>query len=142
MALVRQNSRRAPRPKTLHVPVADLFDAWAPLARLRDTSFEWDGSAYSKPSRNLSCDRSGLEAHKDALMELVRLAPTGFPAHASVREALLQLDSRFNIFAGQSNTFKVASDAADVWRVMCRDLYDLKKIRGPVYQWRSRNWLT
>ena len=112
---------RAPRPKTVRVPPDVLFDRWEPFAKLRDAGFEWDGSTYGKPSRALSSDESGLIRHAGALRELLQLAPTGFPAQSSVRDALLKLHASYKVFScDERMAYRQANDAANVWRIMSR----------------------
>ena len=119
---------RLPRPRTVHFSCDALFSKWEKYALLRSPGFEFDGSAYGKPCRSLSSDVHGLIAHAGPLHDLVGLAPTAFPAQACVKDSLLLLQAKFKIFNCQPyQEEKRASEAADVWRVMCKDLYLLKK---------------
>ena len=121
----------------MHVSPETLYRRWEELARLRDCGFRWEGSSYGKPSRSLSSDEEGLAKHAPGLLALLGLAPTGFPAQASVRDALVKLHSQHAVFDCDSRmVLRYASEAADVWRIMCRDCYELKKkkCRNPTLQ--------
>lgn len=118
---------RAPRARTVHVDEDALLEEWRPLAQLRSTSIAWDGSLYSK-SRNQGVDKEGLIRHKKALVGLCRAAPSGFPSMSSVRGVLLRLEKEFGVLqADPKFVFKVATEAADSWRIMMKHVYTYKK---------------
>ena len=119
---------RAPGPKTVHFQPLELATSWRAFAQLRTPGFEFDGSGYGKPVRSLSGDLTGLVAYSAPLKCLLGVAPTGFPSQASVRDSLLLLQKDHNIFQCQPHMEeKRADEAADIWRVMCKDLYNIKK---------------
>ena len=120
---------RAARPKTIHVSASELVSAWAPIAQARSKLCSWDGAFYSKPSRNLGPDHSGIENHHRPLKALLALAPSGFPSLVSVRSALLRLNEEFGVLGvgKAADPFGAADAAANVWRIMCSDLYSMKK---------------
>ena len=58
-------------------------------------------------------------------MELIKLAPTAFPCLQGVRNAILDLNEQHNLLDCEPRfSFMVASEVADVWRVMLKDVYD------------------
>jgi len=61
-------------------------------------------------------------------MKLLELARTGFPTHTSLREAFVHCDEKYGIFESTGRgRHDLANDAADVWRKMCRDVYNMAK---------------
>ena len=122
---------RAPRPRTSHFDATALVNAWAPMARLR-RGIQWDGSGYSALGRTLVPAPASLERHVEPLEKLVELAPTGFPSHPVLRQALAQLHEKFGILGDMrpDQMLKISSQAANHWRIMCRHLYELKKKGG------------
>ena len=124
---------RAPRPRTMHFNAEALYDLWSPMVGARDRDWEWDASLYGKPSRNLSADRSGLETHFRPLKALLTVAPNGFPAHGDIRQCLLSMQEKSSVLKTSNQTaFAAATEAANVWRVMMRDVYDLRKNNKPI----------
>ena len=83
---------------------------------------------------SLSADQEGLAKYAWPLKSLLQLAPSGFPAHSSVRSALLALHKSQGVLGCEKrHAFKVAGEAADVWRIMCKDVYNLRKGNGKVH---------
>ena len=119
---------RAPRPTTSYFSVSDLKAAWKSDAEFKNPGFRWDGSDYTK-GRAGAPDKAGLVKHSRPLAALLKLAPSGFPSHGLVRQTLMDLHSSDKIFVdvGVDRAWKVASDAADVWRVMCKHVYNVAK---------------
>jgi hypothetical protein len=105
-----------------------LKAAWLADAKLKDPGFMWDGSSYTK-GRAGAADVQGLLAHSRPLTALLKLAPSGFPSHGLLRQALLELHTSERIFerVGADNAWKVATEAADLWRVMCKHVYNVSK---------------
>ena len=128
MDTLTARKKRAQRPRVVPIDVGELVNAWGPLAQQRVTTFHWNGTLYGKPTRQTAADRDGLIAHKEPLMALLAVCPSAFPCHSGVRAALIEIDDKMLII-GCDRRFqhKIASEAADIWRVMCKDLYDLKK---------------
>ena len=121
-------SGRRPRPRQVALDHQQLVDAWTPLAKDRSCQFKWDGSLYTKPSRNLNGDQESLMLHLEPLKVLLALAPTGFPAHRQVQKALQQLQQDFNILNCKEQELNIiTADAADCWRIMCKHVYTMKK---------------
>ena len=120
---------RLPRPKQYKVDETALFSQWGVLANLKKTGFEWDGSDYTKASRALSQDESGLVTYHEPLVPLLKQAPSGFPTFHSVRQVLHMLHTKYNILGDipEKQEFSYVSDAADKWRIMCKDVYEQKK---------------
>ena len=124
---------RAPRPKTSYFDSEDLFEELRELSKLKDPGFKWDGSTYQKPTRSTSADHEGLFAHRKALEVLLKVAPTGFPSHSDLKATFVKLHKKEQVFEGvrtddAGKTLKAATEAADIWRIMCRDLYNLRKL--------------
>ena len=120
-----------PRPLNMVVKTEDVVSAWQQWLQLKECPFPWDGSAYSKPNRNQGPSSDGLRLYKGPLAALIALAPSGFPTMCSLRDALIVCDERFAIFkvsAGRTRgRLTEAAFAADVWRKMCRDVYNMQK---------------
>ena len=122
------------RPTTTHFDPQELYEAWRPTATLVKCDWAWSGDDYKKnKSRGRAShgDTALLEQHKPALLHLLTVAPTGFPAHADLRMTFLKLndDEECRIFGhlGTVQPWHVANEAADVWRLMCRHLYNQKR---------------
>ena len=96
LSMSSKGERRA-RPTVSHFDVKALEDAWAPLARLRDARWSWDGGSYTANTRTKTPHGPGLLLHYDALHPLLRLAPTGFPSHPQLKSALESLNKQFGI---------------------------------------------
>ena len=119
---------RAKRPRTVGPDVASLVEKWTPLAALRDPGYTWDGALYAKPTRETGPDRVSLSMHKGALKLLLAECPTGFPSQVRLRDVLMELHQRHHILGCADRfVYKCANESADIWRVMCRDLYEMKK---------------
>jgi len=127
-SMASKASGRAPRPKVIQVEEVALAARWRPLAQLKVIPFAWDGSMYAKPCRNQGVDREGLVAHSTALQPLLEFAPPGFPSHSSLKNVFLELNKDFKILdCPEKFAHKCAASAADIWRIMCKDVYDLAK---------------
>jgi hypothetical protein len=122
---------RLPRPKTIHVDPVSLAKDLNELAKQKDPGFTWAGAEYTKASRSLSADVTGLSRFEKPLKVLLSQAPTGFPSHSSLRSTFLTLQESHNIFGElqPSQQFKIANHSADVWRIMCKDVYNLSKLK-------------
>ena len=118
---------RAPRPLTSTFAPTALAQQLSDLAKLRHPGFEWDGSAYQASKRSDLGDTEGLARHIVPLSILLKMCSTGFPSHPNLRQALTILQARHHIFKECSNVFKVASNAADQWRLMCRHIYNRRR---------------
>ena len=104
------------------------MEAWQPLMIIRRLAFSWDGSLYGRPARGSSPDKAGLVSHSPALRGLLEAAPSGFPSQASLRNVFLLADSKFQILGiDEKWRFKECNNAADLWRKMCADVYNLAK---------------
>jgi hypothetical protein len=122
-------ARRALRPQTMHFNVDELIDALAPLAKLKDPGFAWDGSKYPKESRGLGIDATQLKEHQSPLSLILSASPSGFPSMGALRKVFEALQDKFNVFDLKACVpcFSVAANAADRWRIMCKDVYLLAK---------------
>ena len=122
------------RPTTSRFCTNELCARWEPFAQLKQLAWRWDGDSYPEKNRQSYGDHDLLVMHKPALMELLRLAPTGFPAHGNLRTSLLILEKQWNIFdlegrgldklSRDVHAWQMATAAADVWRMICRHLYN------------------
>ena len=118
---------RAPRPTTTHFDPAALAENWNHLAKIKTPGFQWDGSSYER-GRGPNVDVLSLALHAAALLPLLLLGITGFPALADIRAALLLVNDSHGILVGPPRfIYKIATDAADKWRIMCAHVYQLKK---------------
>ena len=105
-----------------------LASNWESLAKLKDSGFSWQMNDLKNLSRNsFGCDLE-LCSHAAALDALLVLAPSGFPSYKDVRDALLQLHHHHGILnCSCENIGKIAVKAADVFRVLCRQLYNRRR---------------
>ncbi len=69
----------------------------------------------------------GLKRHEKPLRVLLRLAPTGFPAFAKVKAALILMQERHKVFGPCENPERMAVASADRWRIMTKDVYGLAR---------------
>ena len=124
----KERTLRSPRPRTSYFDSEDLADQWKELANLRTCGFSWDGRDYAKPSRSTQADKQGLRLYMNALAILLKMAPTGFPSHADLRNTFMVLDKKHGIFGTTEKAqFRVATEATEIWRVMCKDVYNMAK---------------
>jgi len=118
----------SPRPASVVVSPPEVVKAWLPWLENLIPGFSWNGKLYGRCCRSQPADVPGLLSHKDPLVELIKLAPTGFPTHVSLRETFQLADSKYNILEDEGmGRFDAASKAADRWRKMCGDVYQFKK---------------
>ena len=114
---------RRSRPTTSKLVVADLLKGWKPLAEKRDCGFSWTGNTYTGKANK--GDEKTLALHYDGLHKLLELAPTGFPDHGGLVDALLQLDADHGILATDPRFVnRAAALAAETWRLMCKHIYN------------------
>jgi hypothetical protein len=122
-SMAAKGSRRK-RPQESPFNSADLTQKWTELATLRSPGFSWDGTGYMS-SRSQAIDEESMLTYLEPMLKLLEVAPTGFPAHKSLlatfealhsKHAILNCDSRF--------VLRVASMAADNWRVMAKHIYN------------------
>ena len=107
--------------------VESLKEAWKPLAELRRPGFSWDGASYLGVRKGLS-ERRGLMLHAVPLKSLLQHCPHGFPSQSQLEATLLNLEEecRGILNCEQRFTPRTAHRGADMWRVMCKHIYDLK----------------
>ena len=118
---------RAPRPLTSKFLPQTLAGKLAGLAKVRGQPFDWDGTGYQGGNRSNLGDPDSLAKHMGPLTIILTLCNTGFPSHPNLRQALTILHTRYQIFKDCSNVFKVAYNAAAMWRLMCRHIYNRRK---------------
>ena len=120
--------KRRPRPLTSDFDPNEMYELWKPRASVKDPGFKWDGSSYSNLSRNSQPNQAGLCVYKGPLQELLSKAPTGLPSHPALRETFLKLHDKHTVFdVSDRFVFKAATESSDAWRIMTKDIYDLKK---------------
>ena len=126
-------STRYPRPRNVAIDGSALFANWEQWAKMKNPGFEWDGSDYAKASRCTTADVQGLSLYMKPLEQLLKLAPTGFPTHASLRTVFEKLQNTYKILGALTpkQEWPAIADATDKWRVMCKDCYELKKKPSP-----------
>ena len=128
----RPNASHMVRPASVVLKPCDVVSELKGLLEKRLPGFQWDGSDYQRPHRNQAADKDGLLLYLEPLQKLLKLAPTGFPTHTSLRESFELCDEKFKIFDDKSHgRHTTAARAADVWRKMCADIYQMAK--GGVY---------
>ena len=119
-------SLKRARSKTEPFDANALATEWGDLAKLKDSGFNWLGEDYEKTKRSQGPDRQGLKVYAAPLAKLIRLAPSGFPRHVSLRNALKALDSKHKIKPNGSGS-NWADTAAFQWGVMAKHLVDEKR---------------
>ena len=87
------------RPHTEQVNFKALEAAWLELVRLKSPGFCWSGRDYARPSRAQSPDEASLVVHARPLKGIIAVCKTGWPAHASLRFCLAELDKKFTPWA-------------------------------------------
>ena len=118
-----------PRPTCYDVAPQELLDLWEPMLNLKNPGFDWGAKDYLKPKRSQSVDKPGLVKYKPALSMLLTLAPSGYVTQSSLRNVLMQADKTYNILSEtiEVGRWKAADNAADIWRKMSGDIYQLRK---------------
>ena len=85
--------------KTVKFNGVDGMSALADTATLRDhPRWDWDGKSYPKTkwSRNPNCE--SLDDHGDVLVELIGLAPNGYPDPYRLKDLLIHMHDIFKVF--------------------------------------------
>ena len=85
------------RPTVIVVAPAEVMEALRWLLDKKSTKFKWDGTDYARPDRGQLPDTEGLLFHEEPLKILLKIAPSRFPSHASLRDAFMLCDQKFNI---------------------------------------------
>jgi hypothetical protein len=120
--------KRRRRPSTINFKAEELVKSWEEWTNLRDPGFHWDGSGYGKSCRSSGCDQEGINMYEKPLKVLLKLAPSAFPSHPDLRRTFVILNQRFHVLqVSQRQEEKAASEAADKWRIMCKDVYNASK---------------
>ena len=94
--------------------------------------WDWDGKSYPKRRRSQGPNQESLTSHAEILYYLLKLAPNGYPCPFKLRDLLIQLHNRWNIFPkdrseeGNMALSNRAMLASDRWRVMCKHCLMLK----------------
>ena len=119
---------RKPRPKTIAFVPEVLYNEWEPLARKPLWGWSWDCKEYSK-SRDASPDEFTLRRFAVPLTSLLTLCPSGFPAQANLAHTLAMLQKNMKVFGQLTapQAHKTCADAAELWRTMCKHVYNLSK---------------
>ena len=102
------------RSKTMHPDHETTLETLVPIAKKRKQKFEWDASDYSK-TRGSTADIGHLALVAHVLWVLVQQARNGFPCQKKLRDILIELDLRENIFelADASTRFRRAFQIAN-----------------------------
>ena len=121
------------RPRTSHFSAFQLAADLAPLAQLRNPpGFQWDGSHYTA-TRYCTHDIGGLVTAHKPLEIILKAAPTGFPSHGDLKDALIILHTDkkvgpiFDENLSESQLDQVGADSADRWRIQTKHVYEAKK---------------
>ena len=115
---------RRPRPFIMSFDPVVLADHWAPLARLPDIGFNFDGTSYGSTTRG-SPDEIGLDRHVLALQSLLSLCPSGFPSQISLQATFEMLQDQGLLWGSEVRANKKISLAAEQWRIMAKHVYNL-----------------
>ena len=85
------------------------------------------------PAQRRGCGihKEELLLHKEALAELVKVSPNGFPAQSRLAYVLQCLHRKHNIFGVHIvDVTLLANTASDKWRIMIKDLVRLARQGG------------
>ena len=130
---VKGKAQPRQRSKTSYPKLYDLYTDLEPLAEAQDDKVAWDGTSYSKSTRNCRPDPFSLMDHSAILEVLAKHSPTGYPSYAILKSCFVQLSKLHDIFAPNKKAMgdlfdegEVAGDAADQWRLMMRHLLEIK----------------
>ena len=96
--------------------------------------FSWNGNHYEKGKRSQGPDRPALEKASPVLEVLVEAAPNCYPNFTDLRSILHVLHSKYNVLElgeAESDGWMEAGEAADMWRIQCKDLLTLRKQKKP-----------
>ena len=112
----------------MHFLPDDLYNCWASLVEVYRNAWSWDCKEYSK-SRAATPDVFTLRRFVVPLQPLLTMCPSGFPAQNNVSEALAMLQEKHQVFGQLTPTQvrKTCTEAADIWRTMCKHVYNLSK---------------
>ena len=70
----------------------------------------------------------GLKQYSHLLGPLIDVARSGFPAHGDLRTCILQLNTELDILGVEpAFAWRAASEATDMFRIMAKHLYNLRK---------------
>ena len=121
-----------PRIHTCKLDIDTGIAAFTDLACRTNNKWAWDGTSYPKTKRSQGPNVDSLVVHSEPLKILLQLAPNGYPDPYRLRDLLMKMHFKFNIFEkckGEAhlNLSNRAIIAADRWRIQCRHLVMLKK---------------
>ena len=107
----------------VHVQPEDLIKDWGELLNLRQPGFKWDGSS------GVDLDMRGrLAVNAAPLMQILKHAPSGFPAHGDLANVFASLQASHGIVDESKKPMpKACTDAAETWRLLAKEVYKLKK---------------
>ena len=109
------------------VDVGGLCMALDDFAALKKPPFpDWEFAQYAKSRRSQGPDREGIALYKPLLAVIVRFAPRGFPGHVALRDVWLHMNRKHGIKEGDEDSAVWASKCADMVRLACKHLTDLK----------------
>ena len=119
----RYPTSRAPKPRVVHFVPDDLIKDWSELLNLRQPGFKWDGSS------GVDLDmRARLAVNAAPLMQILKHAPSGFPAHGDLANVFASLQASHGIVDESKKPMpKACTDAAETWRLLAKEVYKLKK---------------
>ena len=79
-------------------------------------------------SRSMAPNTKAPDQHWKPLLEIIRVAPNGFPSQADIRAALLGLHEKYRIVDCETRfAFRVMEEAADSWRIMTKHVVQLAR---------------
>ena len=103
------------------------------VAQLRDPGLSWDGGSHNA-NRNGSGDVQGLCSNAQALIPVLDVAPSGFPSHASVRDALQAVHRTREAFGPISGAqlWVTANTDSECWRLLCKHVCNFARTRAVI----------
>ena len=96
------------RPRTNSFPPDALVDRFCELAKVNCEALglTWDGNAYSG-TKNSKPHQKSLAQHSVVLAEIIKVAPTGFPAFLNLREVFFKTHEKIPIFPAETPATKL-----------------------------------
>ena len=122
------------RVQVVHFSIDEGMEMLGELAAKKNYAlpWDWDGKGYPKRRRSQGPNQESLTSHAEILYHLLKLAPNGYPCPYRLRDLLIQLHNRWNIFPNDRSEeasmslSNRAMLACDRWRLMCKHCLMLK----------------
>ena len=117
------------RVKTINFDLNDAVGRLSEVAAKKNLNrnWDWDGKQYPKTKRSHGPHQEGLDTHAEVLLQLIKLAPNGYPDPYRLRDTFIQLHNIWHIFEYHEHSVEAGMSvmnramlASDRWRIMCK----------------------